>query len=115
MYFLQCCLECRKRKVLYEIQIIDGKQFYISEGFAHGFLVLSEVAKFCYKTTDFYHPGDEGGVAWNDPEIGIVWPQLIGKYKGNASADDYQLMDGTQLNLSEKDQKQMGLKDTFKF
>ena len=53
--------------------------------------------------------------AWNDPEIGIVWPQLIGKYKGNASADGYQLMDGTQLNLSEKDQKWMGLKDTFKF
>ena len=93
----------------------NGKQFYISEGFAHGFLVLSEVAKFCYKTTDFYHPGDEGGVAWTDPEIGIVWPQLIGKYKGNASADGYQLMDGTQLNLSEKDQKWMGLKDTFKF
>lgn len=93
----------------------NGKQFYISEGFAHGFLVLSEVAKFCYKTTDFYHPGDEGGVAWNDPKIGIVWPQLIGKYKGNSSADGYQLMDGTQLNLSEKDQKWMGLKDTFKF
>ena len=43
------------------------KQFYIPEGFAHGFLVLSEQAEFCYKCTDFYHPDDEGGLAWNDP------------------------------------------------
>lgn len=49
----------------------NKKQFYISEGFAHGFLVLSEEAEFCYKVTDFYHPGDEGGLAWNDPEIDI--------------------------------------------
>ena len=52
----------------------NKKQFYISEGFAHGFLVLSEEAEFCYKVTDFYHPGDEGGLAWNDPEIDIKWP-----------------------------------------
>lgn len=45
----------------------NKKQFYISEGFAHGFLVLSDTAEFCYKVTDFYHPGDEGGLAWNDP------------------------------------------------
>lgn len=51
----------------------NNKQFYISEGFTHGFLVLSDVAKFCYKVTDFYHPGDEGGLAWNDPAIGIQW------------------------------------------
>ena len=50
------------------------KQFYIPEGFAHGFLVLSDEAEFCYKCTDFYHPGDEGGLAWNDPEIGVEWP-----------------------------------------
>ena len=43
----------------------NKKQFYISEGFAHGFLVLSDMAEFCYKCTDFYHPGDEGGLAWN--------------------------------------------------
>ena len=49
----------------------NKKQFYIPEGFAHGFLVLSEIAEFCYKCTDFYHPGDEGGLAWNDPKIGI--------------------------------------------
>ena len=51
----------------------NKKQFYIPEGFAHGFLVLSDIAEFCYKCTDFYHPGDEGGLAWNDPEIGIDW------------------------------------------
>ena len=52
----------------------NKKQFYISEGFAHGFLVLSDTAQFSYKCTDFYHPGDEGGLAWNDPEIGVEWP-----------------------------------------
>ncbi len=93
----------------------NKKQFYISEGFAHGFLVLSETAEFCYKVTDFYHPGDEGGLAWNDPEIGIEWPQLKGEYNGTAGADGYTLADGTPLNLSEKDQKWSGLKDTFKF
>lgn len=98
-----------------ELSAENMKQFYISEGFAHGFLVLSDVAEFCYKVTDFYHPGDEGGLAWNDPEIGIEWPQLRGKYAGNASADGYCLGDGTKLNLSEKDQKWNGLKDTFHF
>lgn len=52
----------------------NKKQFYIPEGFAHGFLVLSDEAEFCYKCTDFYHPEDEGGIAWNDPDIGIKWP-----------------------------------------
>ena len=72
----------------------NKKQFYISEGFAHGFLVLSDVAEFCYKVTDFYHPGDEGGVAWNDPSIGIDW--------GNV----------TDVILSDKDQKHPLLKDS---
>lgn len=98
-----------------ELSEENKKQFYISEGFAHGFLVLSETAEFCYKVTDFYHPGDEGGLAWNDPEIGIVWPQVVGEYDGSASALGYALQDGTPLNLSEKDQKWSGLKDTFKF
>lgn len=93
----------------------NKKQFYISEGFAHGFLVLSDTAEFCYKVTDFYHPGDEGGLAWNDPTIGIQWPQVTGEYSGNASAEGYTLADGTPLNLSEKDQKWNGLRDTFKF
>lgn len=93
----------------------NKKQFYIPEGFAHGFLVLSDVAEFCYKCTDFYHPGDEGGLAWNDPEIGIAWPQLTGTYNGTASAEGYTLSDGTPLNLSDKDQFWKGLKDTFSF
>lgn len=93
----------------------NKKQFYISEGFAHGFLVLSETAEFCYKCTDFYRPGDEGGLAWNDPAIGIQWPDLQGAYHGNASAEGYMLSDGTPLNLSEKDQKWSNLADTFKF
>lgn len=89
----------------------NKKQFYIPEGFAHGFLVLSEIAEFCYKCTDFYHPGDEGGLAWNDPQIGIAWPQVVGAYPGNACGDGYHLEDGTPLNLSEKDQKWGCLKD----
>ena len=93
----------------------NKKQFYVSEGFAHGFLVLSETAEFCYKVTDFYHPGDEGGLAWNDPEIGIQWPELTGTYDGTASAENYLLSDGTRLNLSDKDQKWLGFKGTFKF
>jgi dTDP-4-dehydrorhamnose 3,5-epimerase len=93
----------------------NKKQFYISEGFAHGFLVLSDVAEFCYKVTDFWHPGDESGLAWNDPEINIQWPQLRGAYPGSASAEGYTLEDGTPLNLSDKDQKWLGLKDTFHF
>ena len=52
----------------------NKKQFYVPEGFAHGFLVLSETAEFVYKCTRFYDPSDEGGLMWNDPEIGVVWP-----------------------------------------
>ena len=55
-------------------------QFYIPEGFAHGFLVLSDTAVFAYKCTDFYHPEDEGGVIWNDPTIDIQWPKLMVDY-----------------------------------
>ena len=94
-----------------ELSEENKKQFYIPEGFAHGFLVLSDVAEFCYKCTDFYHPGDEGGLAWNDPAIGIAWPQVAGEYKGSASAEGYCLEDGTALNLSEKDQLWKGLQE----
>lgn len=93
----------------------NKKQFLIPRGFAHGFLVLSETAEFCYKCDDFYHPNDEGGMAWNDPEIGIAWPQVVGNYPGNANAEGYMLEDGTKLILSEKDQKWLGIKDTFSF
>lgn len=98
-----------------ELNAENMKQFYISEGFAHGFLVLSDVAEFCYKCTDFYHPGDESGVAWNDPEIGIEWPGVVGEYRGTASFEGYRLESGECLNLSDKDQKWLGLKDTFRF
>ena len=93
----------------------NKKQFLIPKGFAHGFLVLTDIAEFCYKCDDFYHANDEGGLAWNDPEIGIEWPELVGEYKGTPSAEGYTLTDGTPLNLSDKDQKWMGFKDTFKF
>ena len=93
----------------------NKKQFLVPKGFAHGFLVLTDTAEFCYKCDDFYHPNDEGGLAWNDPEIGVEWPELKGEYKGSASADGYMLEDGTALNLSDKDQKWLGLKDTFRF
>ena len=92
-----------------ELTAENHKQFYIPEGFAHGFLVLSDMAEFCYKCTDFYHPGDEGGLAWNDPKIGIKWPELTGTYDGTASAAGYVMADGTPLNMSEKDQKWAGL------
>ena len=82
-----------------ELSAENMKQFYIPEGFAHGFLVLSDEAEFCYKCTDFYHSDDEGGIAWNDPTINVAWP----------------LEEGVDLIISEKDQKWKGLKDTFKF
>ena len=69
------------------------KQFYISPGFAHGFYVLSDTAEFCYKCTDFYHPGDEGGIMWNDSDINIDWP-----------------LDGEPI-LSDKDKNQADFKD----
>lgn len=98
-----------------ELSEENKKQFLISSGFAHGFLVLSDEAEFCYKCTDFYHPDDEGGIAWNDPTIGIVWPELKGEYFGSASADGYSLLDGTKLKLSEKDQKWKGLIEILQY
>ena len=92
----------------------NKKQFLIPKGFAHGFLVLTDTAEFCYKCDDFYHANDEGGLAWNDPVIGIDWPGVVGEYNGNASADGYSY-DGMKLNLSEKDQKWLGIRDVFKF
>jgi dTDP-4-dehydrorhamnose 3,5-epimerase len=73
----------------------NKKQFYVPEGFAHGFLVLSDEAEFTYKCTDFYNGADEGGIIWNDPEIGIDWP-----------------INGIEVNLSEKDEQWKTLKET---
>lgn len=86
-----------------ELSEENKKQLLIPRGFAHGFLVLSEKAEFCYKCDDFYHADDEGGIAWNDPQIGIEWPRVSGTYKGTASALGYSL-DGFALKLSDKDQ-----------
>ena len=93
----------------------NKKQFLIPKGFAHGFLVLTDTAEFCYKCDDFYHANDEGGLAWNDPAIGVQWPELVGEYNGSASAEGYTLSDGTPLKLSDKDQNWVGLSETFKF
>ena len=92
----------------------NKKQFFVPRGFAHGFLVLSDTAEFCYKCDDFYHPNDEGGIAWNDPVIGIDWPMLRGSYNGTPSGAGY-TVGGVPLNLSDKDQKWSGMEDTFTF
>ncbi len=73
----------------------NRRQFFIPRGFAHGFLVLSDTAEFCYKCDDVYHPNDEGGLMWNDPAIGIDWPPLQG--------DD--ALDASKVILSEKDKQ----------
>lgn len=84
-------------------------QFLIPRGFAHGFLVLSDWADVVYKCDQFYHPGDDVGIAWNDPKIGIKWPEVIGDYRGSADPSGYTLADGTPLLLSEKDRNWGGL------
>ena len=73
----------------------NKKQFFIPKGFAHGFLVLSENAEFTYKCSDFYHPNDEGGLIWNDPDINVQWP----------------IPEGMELIFSDKDQKWGSLKE----
>ncbi|MFT9495986.1 dTDP-4-dehydrorhamnose 3,5-epimerase [Anaerosolibacter sp.] len=74
----------------------NKRQFYVPEGFAHGFIVLSEEAEFVYKCTDYYHPEDEGGIIWNDPTIGVQWP----------------LENIEEVLLSEKDKKWKTLEET---
>ena len=72
----------------------NKKQFFVPKNFAHGFLVLSDYAEFAYKCTDFYHPGDEGGIMYNDPEVGIEWP----------------IAPGCEPIMSERDHKWGGIK-----
>lgn len=74
----------------------NKRQLYVPEGFAHGFLVMSEKARFAYKCTRFYDPTDEGGLLWNDPDLNISWP--IG-------------LNGSNLIISDKDQKHPTLKN----
>ena len=76
------------------LDIEKGNMFMIPRGFAHGFVVLSEVATFAYKCDELYHPEDEGGIMWNDPEIGIIWPYI------------------GEIILSEKDKVHSSLKDS---
>ncbi|MTI80581.1 MAG: dTDP-4-dehydrorhamnose 3,5-epimerase [Firmicutes bacterium] len=73
----------------------NKRQFYVPEGFAHGFLVLSEETEFVYKCTDYYHPEDEGGLIWNDPDIAIEWP----------------LENIQEITLSEKDKQWKTIKE----
>lgn len=78
-----------------ELSAENRRQFFIPRGFAHGFLVLSDYAEFCYKCDDVYHPGDEGGLMWNDPVIGVEWPAMDGD----------EAFDASKLVLSEKDMR----------
>lgn len=73
----------------------NKRQFFIPRGFAHGFLVLSDSAEFCYKCDDIYHPNDEGGLIWNDPCVGIKWPALQGD----------NVFDRAKVILSDKDMR----------
>lgn len=73
----------------------NKRQFFIPKNFAHGFLVLSDEAEFVYKVDDFYHPNDEGGLMWNDPDIGIKWP----------------ITEDMTINLSDKDKIHPPFKD----
>lgn len=75
----------------------NKRQLWIPEGFAHGFLVLSEMAEFVYKTTNYYHPESDRGIIWNDQDIGIVWPNA------------------TSVILSDKDKNHIGLNDAEHF
>ena len=75
----------------------NRKQFFLPRGMAHGFFVLSETAEFTYKCDEFYHPEDEGGIRWDDPDIGIGWPLY-----------------GVAPLLSEKDLKHAGINDCFR-
>lgn len=76
----------------------NKRQFFIPKGFAHGFVVLSDEAEFVYKVDDFYHPNDEGGLMWNDPDVGIKWP----------------FDENFEVILSEKDKVNSSLKDLKK-
>lgn len=74
-----------------ELSEDSNKQFYIPEGFAHGFYVMSEKAKFCYKVTEYWDPTDELGIPWDDPTINIEWPIPKGEQPIVAEKDKHYL------------------------
>ncbi len=94
------CVDLRKNSPTYGkwcgvvLSAEKGNQFMIPRGFAHGFVVLSETATFCYKCDELYHPEDEGGIMWNDPVIGIDWPNV------------------SEVFLSEKDKRHLGINES---
>ena len=94
------CVDLRKGSPTYGkwvgvvLSAEKGNQFMVPRGFAHGFAVLSETATFCYKCDELYHPEDEDGIIWNDPDIGIEWPDV------------------GEILLSEKDKKHPRLKES---
>ncbi len=81
-----------------ELTAENKKQFFIPKDFAHGFIVLSDYAEFCYKVTDFYHPNDEGGLIWNDKDIAVDWPMPEGM-----GPDDLILSDKDKVNWTFKE------------
>jgi len=84
------------RAVGVQLDDVQHQQLWVPPGFAHGFLVLSELADFCYACSNYYHPQSEQGIAWNDPDLQIAWPSLP---------------PGVELQLSAKDQANPRLKD----
>ncbi len=98
------CVDLRKGSKTFgkwfgvELSEDNKKMFFIPKGFAHGFLVLSDYAEFAYKCSDFYHPGDEGGIKYDDPDIGVEWP----------------IEEGVELILSDKDTKWSGIAEYVK-
>ena len=82
----------------------NGRQLFIPHGFAHGVLALSERMAFCYKCDDVYHPNDEGGIAWDDPDVGVEWPPFVGE----------NIFDPSKIILSEKDKNRPSLSSLIK-
>ena len=83
------------KKAGIDIYFVQDNQSMSTEGAAHCFLVLSDEAEFCYKVNNFLHPNDEGGLIWNDPDIGVEWP----------------IPEGMELSFSDKDTKWGSFKD----
>lgn len=81
----------------------NKRQLFIPEGFAHGFLTLSDIAIICYKVSDYYHPEDERCIIWNDETIGVKWPDVQEGARTAVGVTNATLFDGTPILVSEKD------------